>query len=103
MLNAKHKRAHTMTVYITQKQAKLTHCIGKWDNTQPGEEGGQTRRNKGDLQGYWGCDLGTNNMCKVSENSTYKLTNCTLCTMCTFFEDYKSHSFAGDCDVQFNI
>lgn len=40
MLNAKHKRAHTMTVYITQKQAKLTHCIGKWDNTQPGEEGG---------------------------------------------------------------
>lgn len=29
-----------MTVYIAQKQAKLTHGVGRWDSSYPGEEGG---------------------------------------------------------------
>lgn len=45
-----------MTVYIAQKQAKLTRGVGSWDSSYPGGGGGQTgKRNKADC---WGCDLG---------------------------------------------
>lgn len=68
-----------------------------------GKKVGRPEGEQGGFQGYWSCDLGTNYTCNVSENSTYIFMNCTLCSMCIFFEDYKSHSFAGDCNVQFNI
>ena len=55
-----------------------------------GKKVGRPEGEQGGFQGYWGCDLGTNYTCNVSENSTYIFMNCTLCSMYIFFEDYKS-------------
>lgn len=50
-----------------------------------GKKVGRPEGEQGGFQGYWGCDLGTNYTCNVSENSTYIFMNCTLCSMYIFF------------------
>lgn len=35
-----------MTIYMAQKQAKLTRSVGSWDSSYPGGGGGQTGKRK---------------------------------------------------------